>query len=363
MGEYDKTDRKVFPDWGALPVIRELPELLLRPDGQRIRTIEEWEEQRESLQTMLDRYMYGQTPPWPGKVKGKRLYREKRYHQTAVFERIRLTDEAGLSIEAEITRPDREGSFPVIVWNQFDEPEICPAEEEVMVRGYAILSFRRTWFAPDEEGCSEFSGGAFRQAYPDYQQARAVAIWAWGCSYCISYLADRSFAGPVIVTGFSRGGKAALRAGAYDQRIAVTAPVCSGMGGAGSIRHLRALRNCGILTGESLGEMLGQDRFWYWFQDELAAYGDGKENCLPFDLHAVRALIAPRALICLEGMTDEWSDYHGGEMARKASAPVFRLYGKEKLNAVSYDKCGHAFTAAMWVKLLDFCDQAFYQRR
>lgn len=357
MVRNDRSVRWNFPCKDQLPMLEELPDLFFGYDGTPVTTAGAWERQRVYLQAMLDHYMYGETPPWPDKVKGRLLHCEKRYDGAAVYEQARLVDEAGLEIEVEIIRPNREGRFHVIIWNQFDEVEICPEEQQVINRGYAILSFKRTQFAPDDEGCSEIAGGAFRHAYPDYQDARAVAIWAWGCSYCISYLMDCDWVGQLIVTGFSRGGKAALRAGAYDERIAVTAPVCSGTGGAGCFRHVAALRRSGSTIGESLGEMLCKSRFWYWFLDELAMFGDGEEMRLPFDLHTVRALIAPRALLCLEGLTDEWSDYQGGQLTWKASDRVYQLYGKKNLNAALYEASGHVFTAAMWVKLLDFCDK------
>ena len=360
---YEKLQEYKFKGKEYLLVENNLPNPFIKPDGKRVQVREEWEDQRSYLKEMLDYYMYGKTPPPPKEVRGEVVYHEYRYNNKAIFEKVSLIDEAGLEIEAEVIRPSKEGKFPVVVWNQFSDMEACPMEEEAICMGYAILSFNRNQFAPDDEGCIEFTGGAFHSKYPEYKEARAIAIWAWGCSYCVSWLKNRNWAESFIVTGMSRGGKVALRAAAFDERFAVCAPVSSGNGGAGCFRYAGGRLGLCTQEVESLGWMLRKDRFWYWFKDELAEFGNssnfsamGEENKIPFDLHTVRSLIAPRAIICTEGLDDNLSNCYGTQVTWRAADEVYEFLGAIGVNGLSYSEGGHEFTLYRWKVIFDFCE-------
>jgi hypothetical protein len=348
-----------------LPQQSALPDPFEKNDGTRVRTSREWIQHREYLKAMLDHYMFGKVPDPPKTVRGKILSSEPQYDGKALLEKIYLQDESGLFVHVEVIRPTVPGRYPVIVWNQFSNMERCPVEQQVLQRGYAILSFDRTQFAPDEEGTQQFMGGAFQQAYPTYTEARAVAIWAWGCSYCASWLKEQVWADALIVTGFSRGGKTALRAAAWDERFAVCAPVSSGTGGGGCFRYAGGCLGEGIGASESLGWMTRKDRFWYWYRDELAAFGNpngfgslGEERRLPFDLHTLRALVAPRAIICTEGLEDDLSSCYGTQITWRAAQEVYKFLGAEGVNALAFFEGGHEFTSERWLAILDFCDVA-----
>ena len=90
--------------------------------------------------------------------------------------------------------------------------------------------------------------GVFYELYPYGQtwqeQTGALMAWAWGVSKVIDALEngakDQLNINPEysIVTGVSRWGKAAAVAGAFDQRIKVTVPACSGAGGMAAFRYV-----------------------------------------------------------------------------------------------------------------------------
>jgi hypothetical protein len=359
-----------FPAMKELVPIRQLPDPFLKPDGDRVAAPSEWEEQRRYLKAMLSHYMYGELPPPPKQVRGERLDQEKLYAGKGLLEHYRLSSDDGLSVLAEVIRPSTKGSCPVIVWNQFADMVRCPIEEEAVSRGYAIVSFDRTQFAPDEEGASRFTGGNFGRAYPS-ASARAVAIWGWGHSYVISWLQELAWVdrNAFVVTGYSRGGKAALWAGAFDERVALCAPSCSGCGGGGCYRYMGGRLGEGVGINESLGYMTEKNRFWYWYQDEMALFGssseDGKtekEDLLPFDLHTVRALVAPRAILCMEGLDDLLSNGYGTQVAWRAAQEVYRFLGCSGNNALFFAEGGHEYSQAHWRVLLDYCDVIFRGR-
>lgn len=345
----------------GFPEIRELPDPFIGADGVRISDVSQWPGQRAYLLELLDHYMFGETPPPPAVILGEMMYHREAAEPPMAEERWRLTDERGLSIEAEVIRPKDAKACPVFVWNQFADMERCPIEAELIKRGCAVLSFDRTQFAPDQEGCETFSGGQFHTYYPEYTRARAVAIWGWGCSFCASWLREQEWAGPLIATGFSRGGKAALRAAAWDERFEVCVPACSGAGGGGCFRWQGGRLGEGIGLCESLGLMTRWDRFWYWYRDELAAFGGtddvpGEEYRLPFDLHTLRALVAPRAILCIEGLDDTFANGFGTQITWRAAQEVYEFLGYPGRNALAFFEGGHEFSALRWRVVLDFCE-------
>ena len=72
------------------------------------------------------------------------------------------------------------------------------------------------------------------------ESSGVLTAWAWGFHRILDGIElkvqeiDATKAG---VTGCSRLGKAALAAGLFDKRIAVTMPMCSGVQGAGPYRY------------------------------------------------------------------------------------------------------------------------------
>lgn len=350
-----------------LTAVKNLPDPFIKPDGTRVETPEQWEEQREYLKEMLDYYMYGEVPQPPSNVSCELIDSTSLYGGTAIFEHLRLYSDRGISILAEITRPTAPGKHPVIIWNQFSNMERCPIEEEAVSRGYCILSFDRNQLAPDKEGVSEYTGSMFQKAYPEFPRARAVSIWAWGCSFCASWAEAQEWCGVLITTGFSRGGKTTMRAAAWDTRFKICLPVSSGAGGAGCFRFQGGRLGKDIGVCEGLGWLTHKKRFWYWFRDEVAEFGNpsgvnavGNEEKLPFDLHTLRALIAPRAILCTEGLDDESANCYGTQITWRAAQEVYDFLDAKGKNAIAFFEGAHEFKTNKWQTILDFCDIILY---
>lgn len=350
-----------------LPEIVELPDPFLRPDGTRVSSVSEWEEQREYLKSMLDHYMFGETPEPPKDVKGELLSSESCFDGAGVREKFKLTDERGLPMEVELLRPANPENCPVIVYNRMRDLEKCPVEEKAVKRGYGLLYFARENLAPDDMGPAEFDGGAFRKYYPEYDRARAIAIWGWGCSYCASWLKSQSWVGPLLVTGASRGGKTALRAAAWDERFDVALVAISGCGGAGCFRFYGGRMGKDTVGCEAIGSMTSKEKFWYWYRDEIQEFGNpasfdstGGETYLPFDLHTLRAIVAPRAIMCTEGLDDPYSNCYGVQVAWRAAQEVYDFLGAEGVNGLAYFEGGHEYSAPRWMAMLDFSDVVLY---
>ena len=385
-----------FPNKEELKPIYELPDPFRKEDGTRVLTIQEWEEHREYLKAMLKHYMYGEMPPEPADTNGEVISQASIFDGKAISETVRITFGPNQSITmlAEVVRPCKAGIFPVIIVNKMQEMERSPAEKELVCDlDYILIEYVNDQLAPDHIGIKE---GPLPQAYPEYSWG-AVAMWSWGYSRIIDYLETVDYVDreKIVATGHSRCGKVALCAAIYDERISLCAASCSGCGGAGCFRYVGGRLGENTGTCETVGvvtETLG-----YWFNEELKYYGKhspsflsreitaaapldtmtafrnliGEDNAdqiigktsdevyVPFDLHFVRALIAPRPLITTNGLNDTWANIYGSQIVWMASDEVYQFLDAYDKNVMYMREGGHEYLKDDWMVVIDFCEKMF----
>jgi len=154
-----------------------------------------------------------------------------------------------------------------------------------------------------------------------------------------------------VITGHSRTGKAALLAGALDERFAMVVPNGSGCGGAGAFRDAEA----GV---ETLELITLKGRWKSWFNSNFGAFGKSVDR-LPFDQHFMRALIAPRVLLSTDGLDDQWANPRGTQKAWMAAQPVFDFLGVPERNLCHFREGGHDQREEDLEVLLDVADWRF----
>jgi hypothetical protein len=237
--------------------------------------------------------------------------------------------------------------------------------ELIVQRGYAAAVFHYGDVAPDRKDA--WTNGVFR-IFEDPDKRRpdswgAIAAWAWGASRALDYLeTDRDIdARRVALVGHSRGGKAALWAGAEDERFALIVSNESGSTGAAIARGKKGEKIQDINRG-----------FPHWFCDNYKKFND-REKDLPVDQHLLAALIAPRPLYIASATEDSWADPKHEFLAGVHAEPVYRLFKLPGLGTstmpspespiqtgfIAYHlRTGiHNLTEYDWARFMDFADR------
>ena len=331
-----------------LPENPELPDPFLMASGRRVATVEDWHARREELKTLILKYGYGKAPAAPGNIQATANPSASVLGGKATETRLRLAfgpdHKAGMAVRLLVPAQGK-GPFPVVLRND-DGLDRCPIAEALIDRGYILAEFVRTDVAPDDSG----RGGALK-LYPGNDWG-VLAAWAWGFSRMVDYLLtlDKVDAAHIAIAGHSRGGKTTLLAGALDERIALTVPAGSGTGGCAVFRFPGH-------GSETLAAITG--RFGYWFVPALKDFA-GAEARLPFDQHELKAMVAPRALLCEDATGDAVGNPRGAQVSHWAAREVYRFLGVPGKIGVHMRTGGHEQNADDWRALLDFADLQFF---
>ena len=354
-----------FPPVSELPVHDGMPDPFVRPDGTRLKSKEEWLAQRAYLKAMLAHYQYGVMPPRPKQFDLKRVESKPVFDGNAVQELHAITLERNgkkATFHFELIRPVEHKRVPAIVKNCyvfFDKPGNKTAvydkgaAREAVGRGYLLCKLNRKEVGADQ---ADNRGTGVFPLYPEYNWG-TIAAWAWAHGVVVDALDELQLVdmNRIIVTGHSRGGKTALCAGIYDERIAITAPNSSGTGGTGSMRYFEKGQRPQRL-------ILHKTQFPHWWVDQFFGFG-GREERLPFDAHTAKSLIAPRALINAHARQDYWANPYGTELTYRAADEVFQWLGAKGKQGIHWRNGGHAQNEEDWLALLDFADWQFFKKK
>ena len=382
-----------------------LPDLLQVNNGEKITSTTQWERQRRpELLELFSSQMYGRTPKDkidlsyeivsenPNAMDGKATSKQVRF----IFSNGKKKIEALLWMYIP-NKPT--GKVPVFVGYNFKgnhsttfdamplyspvfhlvkEPDHPDWErgnqasrwsyDKIIDRGYAIATMCYHDIYPDKP---ELRDHSIVSLFPEYDpeniasdEWQAIGAWAWGSSRIVDFLEtqERIDSDKIAIMGHSRQGKAALWAGAQDERFRIVISNDSGCGGAALFR--RKFGETAAVINKS---------FPHWFCKNFRQYND-KEETLPVDQHQLIALIAPRKVYVASAEEDLWADPRGEFLSAYLAGPAYRLYGlatidsgempalhKPIMGDIGYHiRAGkHDVTEYDWERYLDFADKHF----
>ena len=260
-------------------------------------------------------------------------------------------------------------------YNRDGEKSVYPVGT-LAARGYATVTACYNEVSPDPnmnlmiDGVRMQDGFAYTGVFDLWgprdpsrdDNTTSLMAWAWVLMRAMDMIEDDPTLDQerVILTGYSRLGKAALIAGAFDERFPVVVPVQTGGGGVPL-----AKRNFGETVATEVNS------FHHWYCRAYDKYADNTD-VMPFDQHMLLACIAPRALL-VEGFDQQWFDTKGEYLSVKAASPVWKFLGKKGMPKVEwpddYDTSAigpslgyvrragdHGITPIDWMWMLDFAE-------
>jgi hypothetical protein len=360
-----------------------LPDPLATAGGV-VRKATAWQSRRSELLSLFQNHVYGRAPGRPGEQNFKLIDSDPNaLDGKATLKRIAIQGrQAGREHQFTVTLflpNDKQGPVPVfLLLNHRNSSTInragqkdpaASAADYIVSRGYGVAEIQTSELAPDSR--TGFTDGVI-SLFEDETAAQrpsnawgAIAAWAWGASRTLDYLrtVPEIDAKRIAIVGHSRGGKAALWAGALDQRFAMVVANDSGEGGAALAR-----RN----FGETIA--LINQSFPHWFADAYKQYS-GREEALPVDQHMLLSLIAPRPLYISSATEDRWADPRGEFLSLAHASPVYALWNEKPIGSEDmpppdqplivgrrgyHIRTGnHDLKLYDWARFLDFADKVW----
>ena len=306
-----------------------LQELLRFDDGKPVLTHDDWRRRRTELIKPLQDICYGPMPPPPeGRPRvvvtkpGKGAFRNA---PSATQARLVTFPFEGsdYGILLDLYTPikaETESTVPVVICGDGCWQRVTPEFAELVTsRGYALCVFDRTTVAPDiGESHEAVRNSILGRRNPQLEFGANCGL-AWGFSRVMDAIQEIKGldASRVAVCGHSRGGKAALLAGAFDERFAAVFPNGSGSGGSGSWLFLsQGAEPLDVITRV----------FPSWFTPGFADYAH-REAELPFDSHLLKALCATRPVVSTEALGEPVGQPRRSSVTHAAARDVYRFLG------------------------------------
>ena len=345
-----------------------VPDPLTNFAGEKITTSDDWiNKRRPELFEFFENKVYGKVPGDLDSISFKLLEEsENALNGKARRKQIEVTlvkNEKSISFNILIYLPKKSTSSPIFLGYNFfgnhsittdanviiseawamnseamniDEHRLTEASrglrshrwaiEKIIDGGFGLATIYYGEIDPDKNDLMDGLHELFYeqgQEKPKNNEWGSLSVWAFGYSRALDYFEkDKNIdTNKVVVFGHSRLGKAALWAGATDQRFAGVISNDSGCGGA-------------ALSKRRFGETINviNTSFPHWFCLNFKRYNNNEEE-LPVDQHQLLALIAPTPIYVASAIDDQWADPKGEFLSAYHASPVYELFDMEGIAA------------------------------
>jgi pimeloyl-ACP methyl ester carboxylesterase len=296
------------PDFDAFPRVNGLPDPLRFLDGRPVRNLDEWKARRAEIRRLYEKYDLGSMPP-KAKLARATVIEETSGKGYLVRDlRLEFGPQDKGAMRMRIAIPEGKGPFPVLI-----SPNLVGWGPSLLRRGYISVGYAAN------DGMDD--AAALAQLYPEYDFA-LLPRRAWAVSPVLDYLekVPQVDMKRVAIFGYSRDGKMATIAAAWDERIGA---LIAGSTGVGGVLAWRASGERGF--GEGIETTTRQ--FPTWFVPRLRFFS-GREDRLPIDANLLVAMLAPRPVLMEWGHNDEVSNTWGNEQTYYSALKVYKLFGQ-----------------------------------
>jgi dienelactone hydrolase len=300
------------PSFDKLPKSNLLPDPLRFFDGRPVgNTPEDWEKRRSEMKQLFEKYVTGTFPPKPP-ISGVATLDEAKGDRYVVR-----------NLRLEFDAPRGKGSVRVrLVIPNGAAGEKFPVMISPSLTGWSAAAIRRGYIHAGYAGNDGMDDAAqLKELYPNHDFA-ALPRRAWLAQLVVDYLATLPQVDTlrIAINGYSRDGKMATIAAAFDERIAALIAGSTGVGGVVPWRFAGE-------RGGGEGIETTTRSFPSWFVPRLR-YFSGREDRLPVDANLFLALIAPRAALLEWGYNDQVANGWAMEQAYLSALKVYERLGQ-----------------------------------
>ena len=288
-------------------------------------TAEEFPAWRREMVKTIAKECFGVTPDAPAQVRVKDAdVVDPAWVNKATCTSLTLAfdmEKGECSFPVHFVLPKKEEKVPAVVYISFGFDRFARQQpvEEIVDMGWAYAAFDYRDVTSDDEDMK--NGIAALTTREGGSAWGKLGMWAYAASRVLDYLLTRPEIDPerIIVMGLSRLGKAALWAGAQDERFAGAVSVNSGCSGASVLRGKQ---------GETIDDICRV--FPFWFCENYQKYRKNEDK-LPYEAYHLLACCAPRPVYVTSSVEDAWADPYGEFLSCVMLNDVYKLLGYEAL--------------------------------
>ena len=329
----------------------ELIDLLARGKG-KITTPHEWRERREEIRRVLNEFL-GEAPKSKPALKAKIV--EETSRPRHILRKLVFQTEPGEFVPAYLLIPKNlKGRAPVVICPHqttqagMKEPAGLAGNPQLQTalhlveRGFVTFTYDALCFGERHDAASGHYGDAI-PFYRKHPRWSLMGKMVWDLQRAIDYLETLDFVDAKLIgsIGHSHGGYTTLFAMAFDERIKAGASNC----GFDTFRidgnTFRWSKATALLP--KLGFYVSNTRL---NMEVYRAVPDSGVMDVPFEMHQLLALIAPRPLL-LSTSDEDFVFPNGGWSARRSLERIKTVYellgAKENLSSYFFNG-GHNFT-------------------